>query len=607
MKRFNQISPSVKAGLLTASLLLMHLQSCKKDEIKDVNCSTLDCVLSLTGSTDNPIVSRDTADTGVLVDIIQDGQIYQCEKRTVTANDFIGGGDSSFPLFDPNASVIWPGNLLQYQSINDATPKNINVARGGGRITLAGATVKPGELAYEDFLETNLGEVNTAKSKLSNNVDQSGLPAKFNFSFEQILSSKHLAFSLGVGVDAKFAQIEAALNYNQSSEYNSMLVKLDQGFYTLVYEPQGNDVEDFFGPDFKPDDLLEKGVGPGNPPVYISSVTYGRIFYMLVETTSSSSELEARVEAAFHGGQVNASLSSLDSLHNKKIKVFAFGGSLATFQAIYTDNLSELVSALGESSTPTTGLPVSYVVSDIATRLPVKMSLATSYDILDCKLSGSGYPARFEHWKNVSGLLGGPVGAVVNIGPKGERKIAFFNRPGDQYVLSENDQLSGPYPIQQLGNNPMPFPVIGAGLRYFENTTYRGTYFFDALGINVVRLLNGTFETPSSTEQWAAGGGPFKSDGIGAGMQYVGGGSTKGFIVFDRDGDRWTIYDTVTDSWHVAKNTKDIFNGQIPFDNVSAATMLFVSNTAHYVMVDDTGTKFAIYVAGQGFSQPLSF
>ena len=44
--------------------------------------------------------------------------------------------------------------------------------------------------------------------------------------------------------------------------------------------------------------LAEPYVGPANPPVYIGSVTYGRIFYLLFESSASQTDLEAAVKAA---------------------------------------------------------------------------------------------------------------------------------------------------------------------------------------------------------------------------------------------------------------------------------------------------------------------
>jgi len=46
-----------------------------------------------------------------------------------------GGGNTGFPLFNPNASVIYPGSLLQGKSLKQATPDVIAVERAGGTVS----------------------------------------------------------------------------------------------------------------------------------------------------------------------------------------------------------------------------------------------------------------------------------------------------------------------------------------------------------------------------------------------------------------------------------------------------------------------------------------
>ena len=49
--------------------------------------------------------------------------------------DFVSGGDEYFN-FNPSSEIIWPGNLLQGNSITEATPNPIVVERGAGCVTI---------------------------------------------------------------------------------------------------------------------------------------------------------------------------------------------------------------------------------------------------------------------------------------------------------------------------------------------------------------------------------------------------------------------------------------------------------------------------------------
>jgi thiol-activated cytolysin len=65
-----------------------------------------------------------------------------CTTSTVSVLD----GNGQFPLFNTNADVIYPGNMLQGKSLSNATPSPIVVERAGGvpfRTTLIMATFLP--------------------------------------------------------------------------------------------------------------------------------------------------------------------------------------------------------------------------------------------------------------------------------------------------------------------------------------------------------------------------------------------------------------------------------------------------------------------------------
>ena len=75
---------------------------------------------------------------------------------------------------------------------------------------------------------------------------------------------------------------------------------------------------------------LSRYVYSGNPATYISSVTYGRIFYLLVESTASRTEMEASIRATYKaavvGGSIDGDVKYVNDLENSRIKVFALGG-----------------------------------------------------------------------------------------------------------------------------------------------------------------------------------------------------------------------------------------------------------------------------------------
>ena len=198
-----------------------------------------------------------------------------------------------FPQFDPNAEVIFPGNLLQGASLGQATPNPIPVRRGGGTVVM---TILNGSPSVSRTVPVvSLGSMLQAQNEIIASASNT-IPARFTFTLEEVRTREEFALALDVGVEHLFGSVDASLDFHSDFEYNRFVVKLVQSYFTMAFEiPTA--VEDFFAPDVQPSELAPF-VGDGNPASFISSVTYGRIFYLLIESTASSVEIEASLDAS---------------------------------------------------------------------------------------------------------------------------------------------------------------------------------------------------------------------------------------------------------------------------------------------------------------------
>ena len=88
----------------------------------------------------------------------------------------------------------------------------------------------------------------------------------------------------------------AELGVSGSEEKTKMVLRLVQKFYTVVFE-HPRYPEDVFSKDVTRREL-ERWMGPGNPPVFVSSVNYGRMLFAVLESDLSERELRASFNAA---------------------------------------------------------------------------------------------------------------------------------------------------------------------------------------------------------------------------------------------------------------------------------------------------------------------
>ena len=270
----------------------------------------------------------------------------------------------------------------------------IAVERAGGTISIDILDGSPtSSFQVDKVTKSSIGDASNAIIAASTGT----IPANMEFNYEKVQSKQQMAAALKVDFHHAFTEIEGKLKFSSDKEYSRTIVNLTQSYYTMSYDIPTS-LEQVFAPGVTPQDLA-KYVGPGNPATYISDVTYGRIYMLLIETTSTESEMDAAVNASFSGvvagGGVEAKVSKLSTLQNLKIKLFAFGGeatsTLLTIGA--AGDLQTLTALLAEGTDIRTGKPISYVVRSVYNNQIVKVGLNTEYDVTNCEpLNPNGTP-----------------------------------------------------------------------------------------------------------------------------------------------------------------------------------------------------------------------
>ena len=366
--------------------ILMIVVSCKKDPIPPVEVP----VAPTTGDADFKTIVQsggnfptpvNTTNVTTSVDsIINNDTLWACVTETY---DIIQGLQE-FPLFNPNSSVIYPGNMLQGASLLNATPDVIVVDRAGGTFSID--ILSGGSNISETVTEVKKSEVVQALNNIIINAP-SDIPANISFFMEEVHSERELALKIGIDYTQAFFAIQSELGFSSSYEYNRVFVKLTQAYFTMSYDLPTN-LSELFAPTVTPADL-DPYVGPGNPAAYISDVTYGRVFYLLIESTSSATEITASLNTSFTSVQGTADAgidgSALSTLDNLNIKLFALGGDAqTTINTIGNANINQLVSTLSNAGDITTGVPLSYVCRAVHDNQIVSVNLATQYDVTNC-------------------------------------------------------------------------------------------------------------------------------------------------------------------------------------------------------------------------------
>ncbi|MGH8014866.1 MAG: thiol-activated cytolysin family protein, partial [Candidatus Zixiibacteriota bacterium] len=410
------------------------------------NTANFENVINSAGQFQAVVPSTDTLDVDTSIQAVVGSEDYFCTRKTVSATEAPG----EFPLFDPNADIIYPGNLLQGASLDNATPDPIPVKRGPGTVVMV--IDNGADSVSRTIPEMSLSGVFNAKNQII--AENPGiLPARFAFTFEQVYSREQLALALDVSFENLYSDVTSSLSFSTDQEYNRFMVKLDQSYFTIAYQLPTS-IAEIFDPSVTPQQLAQY-VGPGNPAAFISSVTYGRKFYLLIESTSSRTEMDASINASFGAavtqGTIGGNVKYVSQLENVRIKAYALGGEQGAALGAITSNFDSLKSFLARGGDIRTGVALSYVVRSLAQPDKiVKVKVATEYDIVNCVPVGESVENPIVWYKADQGVTTATTSKLVT------RWANFFSKP-EFDALPPTKAYGG-----QLIDNALPGPNLPA-------------------------------------------------------------------------------------------------------------------------------------------------
>lgn len=320
--------------------------------------------------------------------------LWRCTKEKYSASE----NPNQFMLFDPLASVLWPGNLVQGNSIASGVPNSIPISvekRKLGSISMAivsndvsGATNK-----YYREVEMSLSKVNQAMNEILSGYN-GGTAAKYNFSMDNIYSESQFAASLGAGFSVKLAtsstSATSSFGIDWSKKLTRVSVKLYQQYFTMTYDdPHG--IQGVFNSNITLNDVVNY-TGNGNPMCYISSVTYGRIYILLYESTASERELNAALNFAYSGkyssGYVENETHYKDIMEKTSVRLMQIGGDpesgLNTATAADVGKIQDFLTKGANFSSKSVGAPLSYTVKYLKDAKLVRMNNTLEYEVEQC-------------------------------------------------------------------------------------------------------------------------------------------------------------------------------------------------------------------------------
>ena len=319
---------------------------------------------------------------------VQDGD-YECTAQNLTAIEPI----SQVSVLQDGTVGIFPGELLRGDSLDgngfteaafERKPMTYTLNLLDGAAGPRSATMQ--NPSFADFFDSMGGILET--------VNLDGVPISAAFDIQEVRSEQELQFELGVTVNSPQFDVAGQFNFEDLSKRSRYLVTMDIKFFDAIAEPFV-DPSDAFADTVTQSEVAQK-FSDGNPPVYISSLSYGTRIYFAVESSFDSQELNAALEASFKGTAVQAdgetSLSNKEVLNSSSISFVGIGlgtaqrdaltaalGAVDKFQAIRT-----FVATPQLFSAANIGAPIAFQMKHLADNQPAAFGLSGTFDVEAC-------------------------------------------------------------------------------------------------------------------------------------------------------------------------------------------------------------------------------
>ncbi len=378
-------------------LSLVLSMSCSKDEVsKDPLAPNIDSTeLAEFNVAVQKLQAFDQPSESAIEEISTTDAERDTEDRSLECNatTFKGspGYDELFTL-DPTTDVIYPGALLIGGSI--PTGEYIGISAKRAPITISSSLVGitgSSSIVIDD--PNKLSEVREGVNTLLSQEVTGATPAEISLDISEIYSEEHMSVEVGANYRGVTKKVSANLKYESSTYENTFVLKFIQKYFTLDLDSPGESPSDLFT------ELPNMDTFGSTSPVYVASVTYGRMVLYTVESNSTLREVELAFEASMASTDGNIDAAYETVLNTSNIQALIIGGSGdGAVKAIRgPEGVYSFIEQGGNYSKDSPGAPLAYKLRYVTNGFPVaKVVLATEYQVRGCELAYPEYQVNIE-------------------------------------------------------------------------------------------------------------------------------------------------------------------------------------------------------------------
>jgi hypothetical protein len=396
-----------------------------------------------------------TGDAAAASEEIANDTLFTCTTTpySITKNP------QEIAIHNPDAAVLWPGALirgdshLQIGSLEllavsreRRAPLGISI-QGGGVLGIPGGVSTVVEQPVGSTIREGINQivVNTLGADVAVGAGAS--------SFLSVESHSSTQALLNLGLDARYlgGEVSGRLNYNTAANEHTYTAYFVQRLFTVAVDLPERP-SSFFAADVTAADLQRLGISDNNLPLYIDSVSYGRILMFSFTSSDSREQIAAALEFSYNApivgvdGFVEAELR--ETLATARIEIFALGGPNTGVQNLIREgNLAayfEAPLAINQVE------PISFTIRNLYDNRLAQVANTTEYSVRECQPAAAQLPQPI-HWWTADNTLDDAMGDLALGGFGGAFGAGWSGQDAADkaFVLDGTGQYLNTYPTEQ--------------------------------------------------------------------------------------------------------------------------------------------------------------
>lgn len=294
---------------------------------------------------------------------------------------------------DPTSDVIFPGAMLKGESI--PTGEYVPIIADRSSITLSASLTNINGSPVVKITDPKLSTVREGIKSILDQEVTGATSASLNFDISEVYSKEQLSLAIGANYRSAATKVSSSFNFESSTYAHKYVLKYLQVYYTIDMDPPKNPSDLFTGVP----DISSLG---STSPVYVSTVTYGRMIIYTIESNHSKTAIDAAFSASFGPNEGNISAQEEKVINESSIKALVIGGSGDDAAKVVNGpaDVYAYISEGGNYSKESPGAPLSYKLRYLRQGTPVaKVVLASEYTIRQCDLTFPIYSIEMDYLK----------------------------------------------------------------------------------------------------------------------------------------------------------------------------------------------------------------